>query len=151
MNYFINCQTIDEAKKLYKKLAKEHHPDLGGETIVMQKINLEFEKISKDFFKNNVKNETDFDFTEFNQIIEKIIYMENVKIEIIGRWIYVFNCYQQKEELKNLGFWFSVKHKAWIYNKESKNKYKRTKLTTNQVKNKFGVVEVESKRTEKLI
>ena len=151
MNYFIDCKTIDEAKKLYKELAKKYHPDReGGDNAIMQKINLEFEKVSKDFFKNTADN-SNIDLTEFNEIIEKIIYMENIKIEIIGRWIYVFNCFHQKNELKNLGFWFSSKHKAWIYNKEEKNIFRRTKLTTNEVKNRWGFVEVESKRTEKLI
>lgn len=32
MRFFQDCQTIDEVKKRYKSLAKEHHPDKGGDT-----------------------------------------------------------------------------------------------------------------------
>lgn len=30
MNYFENVNSADEAKKVYKELAKTYHPDLGG-------------------------------------------------------------------------------------------------------------------------
>jgi hypothetical protein len=29
--YFSECKTLDEAKKLYKELARANHPDIGGE------------------------------------------------------------------------------------------------------------------------
>ena len=37
--YFTKCKTLDEAKTLYKKLARENHPDLGGDLRAMQEIN----------------------------------------------------------------------------------------------------------------
>ncbi len=156
MNYFKTCKSIDEAKKLYKELAKKHHPDKeGGDNATMQKINLEFETISKGFFYDSVnefnKENSEFDFTEYNHILEKIIYFDDIKIEIIGKWIYIFNGYFKKEELKFLGFWFSSKHKAWIYNKEDKRKTYLTKLNTDDLRRKHGFVKVNNKQTEKLI
>jgi hypothetical protein len=38
MIYFNNCRTIDEVKAMYKQLAKQHHPDFGGDTATMQVI-----------------------------------------------------------------------------------------------------------------
>jgi hypothetical protein len=37
--YFENCASLEEAKSLYKKLARENHPDFGGDTRTMQDIN----------------------------------------------------------------------------------------------------------------
>lgn len=39
MTYFTNCQTPDEARAEYRTLAKANHPDLGGDTATMQRIN----------------------------------------------------------------------------------------------------------------
>ncbi|MDR2053387.1 MAG: hypothetical protein LBP80_08230 [Treponema sp.] len=30
MNYFEHCQSVEEAKKLYRQLLKQHHPDHAG-------------------------------------------------------------------------------------------------------------------------
>ncbi len=42
MKYFNNCRTLDEVKAMYKILAKQYHPDLGGDTATMQAINVEY-------------------------------------------------------------------------------------------------------------
>ena len=39
MNYFTHCKTLDELKAEYRRLAKQNHPDLGGSTEEMQRIN----------------------------------------------------------------------------------------------------------------
>ena len=43
MKYFIECKTLDELKKEYRRLAMIHHPDVGGTVEAMQAINAEFE------------------------------------------------------------------------------------------------------------
>jgi len=42
MKYF-NSKTLDELKAEYRRLAKENHPDLGGDTETMKEINAEFD------------------------------------------------------------------------------------------------------------
>lgn len=151
MSFFINCGTIEEAKNLYRNLAKKYHPDIfNGDNKKMLEINLEFEKFCKNFLKNTDSKNSNFDFKDYELILKKIIYLENVKIEIIGSWIYVFNAFYAKDILKNLGFWFSTKHKAWIFNNEEKNKFRKTKLKTEEIKNKFGVVEIKTNSIKKI-
>jgi DnaJ-class molecular chaperone len=41
-NYFSKCSTVEEVKSLYRTLAKQHHPDLGGDTATMQEINSQY-------------------------------------------------------------------------------------------------------------
>ena len=43
MKYFKNIQSFEELKSQFKKLAKENHPDIGGDTAIMQEINVEFD------------------------------------------------------------------------------------------------------------
>jgi len=42
-SYFKVCKTQEEAKKIYKKLALENHPDKGGDVDIMKEINAQFE------------------------------------------------------------------------------------------------------------
>lgn len=45
MKYFINIKSISEADRLYRELAKKHHPDRGGSQELMTEINLEYTEI----------------------------------------------------------------------------------------------------------
>jgi phosphoribosylpyrophosphate synthetase len=53
MKYFQNCKTLDDVKSKYRKLAKEHHPDKGGDTKVMQEVNLQYSEAKKRFKNGN--------------------------------------------------------------------------------------------------
>lgn len=53
MKFFKAIKTLEELKKEYKKLARVHHPDMGGELKVMQEINAEFDSVY-DVLKNSV-------------------------------------------------------------------------------------------------
>ena len=45
MAYFQNIHSLADLKKEYRRLALQHHPDKGGDTAVMQQVNIEFEKL----------------------------------------------------------------------------------------------------------
>lgn len=45
MKYFMNCKTLDELKREYRRLAMIHHPDVGGEVETMQAINAEYDNL----------------------------------------------------------------------------------------------------------
>ena len=45
MTYFQNIHTLADLKKEYRRLALQHHPDKGGDTAVMQQVNIEFGKL----------------------------------------------------------------------------------------------------------
>ena len=45
MAYFQNIHSMADLKKEYRCLALQHHPDKGGDTAIMQRVNTEFEKL----------------------------------------------------------------------------------------------------------
>ena len=45
MAYFQNIHSLADLKKEYRRLALQHHPDKGGDTAVMQQVNIEFERL----------------------------------------------------------------------------------------------------------
>jgi hypothetical protein len=40
--YLVHCLTLDQLKKEYRRLAKVHHPDAGGDLATMQDLNQEY-------------------------------------------------------------------------------------------------------------
>lgn len=45
-NYFQNCNTKEERKARFVALAKQHHPDKGGDVKIMQEINRQYAQVS---------------------------------------------------------------------------------------------------------
>ena len=50
VNYFEGCNTLEEVEARYRELARENHPDLGGDTSVMADINRQHD-MAKAFFQ----------------------------------------------------------------------------------------------------
>ena len=129
MDYFTNCQTVEEAKKTYRALLMQYHPDhagADGETITKEIIE-QFKKFLNGFMSrsfNSYYEDKDWKpaadaVTPFQEILNRIINLD-CEIEIIGYWIYCFKSKEIREQLKELGFWFSGKHKAWIFSGRNK-------------------------------
>ena len=156
MTYFKDCTNVQELKKAYRKFCMELHPDLAG-----KETEEEFKRMNEEYTSclkhlSNVENLSDIENDsvhdwkndKFAEIIQQIIKFDSMRIEIIGEWIWCFDSYQYKEQLKKLGFWFSGSKKAWVYNgnaKKGKGHYSINKLHA-----KWGFSEVKTEKQEKL-
>ena len=156
MKYFENVETLEELKKEYKKQVLKLHPDLNMEkdtTKEFQEMQNEYERIFEKV-KNIRRNEngekyekqTDEKFNEFRDIIEKIIHFKEVKIEIIGNWIWLTgNTKTYKDEIKQLNFRWSQNKCAWYYHKDKYHKRSKNLMSMEDIRQKFGVQKVENK------
>ncbi|MCL2410939.1 MAG: J domain-containing protein [Treponema sp.] len=157
MKYFQQCQSIEEAKKHYRQLLLKHHPDHAGKEgeAVTKEIISQFNAFLKNFMSNSFNSyyqdkewKPDPDsVTPFQDILEKIIDLE-CEIEIIGFWIYCFNSKEVKEQLKELGFWFSIKHKAWVFSGGKKRKI-TSRETLDEIRASKGSHKVQKEEKEK--
>ena len=157
MKHFKNCQSVEEAKKQYRKLLLQYHPDHAGQEgeAITKEIIEQFNAFLKSFMShsfNSYYEDKDWKpaadaVTPFQDILQKIINFD-CEIEIIGYWIYCFNSKEIREQLKMLGFWFSGKHKAWIYSGKPKNK-RAGKETLDEIRAKKGSLKVEKEDQEK--
>ena len=156
MIFFKQCKSIEEAKKHFRSLLKQHHPDLAGiegEAITKEIIN-QFNSFLKSFMSssfNSYYEDKDWKpdaeaVTPFQEILEKIINFE-CEIEIIGYWIYCFNSKEVKEQLKELGFWFSGKHKAWVFSGRAKRNI-RSNETLDEIRANKGSHKVKKEEKE---
>jgi curved DNA-binding protein CbpA len=58
IKYFNHCKTLDQLKQEYKRLAKIHHPDCGGDDATMAAINAEYDELARKLPKETATGET---------------------------------------------------------------------------------------------
>lgn len=148
--FFKGITDLAELKKEYYKLALKNHPDRGGDTATMQKINNEYEALSKALINGNA------DFNEgrkaweykcadmYTDIIEKIINLSGLVIEICGTWIWVTgNTFTNKEQLAAAEFRFSRPKMAWYWRPDGYRKSSKGKYSLNKIREIYGSELVE--------
>lgn len=148
MKWFNNPTTLEELKKEYKRLAVQHHPDMGGSTEEMQEINTEYEKLFgqlKDTHKNakgefyTSKTSTTETANEFMDIIAALIRLEGIAIEICGSWIWITgDTKSNKDALKALKFHWSANKQAWYFHRDSYRKRSPKSLTLDEIRDYYG-------------
>jgi len=140
-SYFYGFTTLEEVKKRYKELALKHHPDRGGNTAIMQQINLEYESIIKNpFYSFSEKSqEEQEEFIKYPEIINKIIGLDGILIEIIGNWIWLSgSTYPHRQHLKDIGFFFAPKKVMWYYRPPDYKSSNKSPKTIEFIRNKYG-------------
>lgn len=144
MKWFNQCHSLEEVKAAYKKLAKQYHPDLGGDTLTMQEINTEYAFASAKVIKggnlSEEETENEIRFSEeYRQAIEKIIHLEGIVIEFVGYWIWVTgNTFAVKGTLKEAGFLFAPKKLAWYFRTGEYKVNKGGKKSLDEIRAKYG-------------
>lgn len=143
--FFKNVKTIEELKRQYKTLAFEHHPDKGGNVEDMQYINAEYDEIysrvkniheTSDGKTYEKQKDDNADIPDrFREIIDAIISFDCV-IELCGSWLWVFNAYPYRKQLKDLGFFFCSSKKAWAWTDAPSNNKHR--LTLDEIRRLHG-------------
>lgn len=165
MKYFKNIETLQELRKQYKELLKTHRPDNGGNVADMQEINAEYDKLFK-LLKNKHEskqtstagakadfNKKYYDFSEdtaLREMLNKIIGFNGITIEIIGNWLWCFDSYEYRKELKELGFKYASGKKAWYYHTEAFRKKSHRKLSINDIREYYGSTEVQTEQRKQL-
>ena len=137
---------LNEAKKIYKRLAKELHPDVGGTEEEFKILNNIYNEIieHKIYFSDAAK----FDI-ELEKVISQILHYENIIIEIIGSWIWLSGETKIiKDKLKELNFKWASKKKMWYFG-EMKGKNPKQKSMAD-IKNKYGCTTLRSQEKKKL-
>lgn len=156
MIYFKDCKTIEEVKATYKKLAKQNHPDCGGDTETMQKINTEYAYAcahilkGEDLTAEEINEQINLS-EEYRKVIEQIINLAGVLIEVVGNWIWVTgNTFPVKKQLKEAGLFFAPKKVAWYYRAEE-YKTKGGKKTLDEIREKYGSEKINKQHQNRVL
>lgn len=145
MEKLYKAKTVEELKKIYRKMALVYHPDKGGSDKEMAELNNLYEKLFDQLKEGNTK-ETNRQFVD---IIDKLMKFDGLEIDIVGTWVWVYgNTHACKEELKEMGFRWASKKKKWYLGEFTKKK--RSSMTYKQIVDKYGVEKHETKKVKKL-
>ncbi len=143
MKWFADVKTVEELRKEYRKLLKMHHPDNGGDEETMKVINLEYDlafarlsSCSNDGGECTGEEEK-AENEAFKAVLNEIINF-NMEIEIIGSWIWCFDCYAFKDRLKELGFKWAAKKKAWTWHFGEYKRYSKKETSLDGIRAKYG-------------
>lgn len=158
--FFNDCKNLEDVKENYRKLAFANHPDHGGDIEIMKAINGEYEQAFNKF-KNvhrtaagetyESKTENTETAAEFMDIINKLIFMQDVKIELIGRWIWISgNTKPYKDVLNELHFTWCHKKIAWAWHKEEDFKRSHKVFDMDQIRVMFGTEEIKTEKIRTL-
>ena len=143
---FSEVTGINEAKKVYKTLAKKLHPDVGGSEEEFKILNA----VYNDFIENKIYFSNDFKIDlDLEKIISQILHFENITIELVGSWVWVSGDTREiKDKLKELGFKWASKKKMWYYGEmKSKNP---TPKSMEEIKSKYGSETLKSKEKKRI-
>ena len=102
MNYFNICESVEEVKALYRTLARQYHPDLGGDLETMKEINRQYENALKGrdgqesigtdskthTYRYNQEIEAEL-MEKIEQLMALIAKGHNLDVVLIGRWIWI--------------------------------------------------------------
>lgn len=148
-NYFGSATTLEDVKQLYKKLARDLHPDCnpGRDTTA------EFQEMSRQYeeaynrLKNTHRNaegetyqkETTQTAAEYADIINQLLHIPGLMIELCGSWLWVTgNTKDAKEQLKALHFNYSRKKQAWYYHSEPYRKHGKSEKSMQDIRDMYG-------------
>lgn len=113
--------TLDEGKALYRKLAAQYHPDHGGDTETMQRINAEWDAIRPTLprfcsqqaregraayeSQQAARQQTPPEVAEMSARLSK---MPGLRYDVVGSWIWVNASARHLSKLEALGFKWSA-------------------------------------------
>lgn len=153
MDYFGSVGSIEELKGEYLKLLNKWK---GSDIMVEVKkqyesllesfgfaLNKQIDEENKTLPIGEQKKHYDFKSDRFAETLEKIIDF-NMDIEIIGQWIWCLNSYEYRDQLRDLGFWYSASKKAWVFNGQQK----RRVITHNKmsdIRRKWGSEQIKER------
>lgn len=166
-NYFEHCQSLDEAKRLYKNLARQHHPDAGGDVRTMQEINGQYSDFCTNYAKTDARtrqkeahaqgrksaadyHDMDAIGAEIKIMIDFALTLEGVDVELMGLWVWLTgNTRAHAETLKE---WNRTHEQKWKYSPVKKAWYfasvptfSRQNTPLEQIRATYGATRFERK------
>lgn len=146
IRYFTHCKTLDQLKQEYKRLAKIHHPDCGGDDATMAAINAEYDELARKLPKETATGETYQPRDEereapekFREAVAATLNMDGVNVELCGAWLWVTgNTYPNRDRLKAAGYRFSKNKVAWYWHDEHSVSHSKKRYSLDEIRLMHG-------------
>ena len=148
--YFQHLHTVGQVKSEYRRLAKLHHPDLGGDTATMQQINAEYHarleslhgqtNLGTDGREHTYYYHRDVEQEVMDKISELLaLRLPNVTIELVGTWVWVYGDTRPvKDQLKAAGCWWHSKRRKWYWRRPTSYRREYSGLSFDALRGCYG-------------
>lgn len=156
-----NISTMEDLRREYRRLAKLHHPDAGGDTEDMKQINAEYDRLYAILSRQEAQErpQGEQDTTEDKAAEDRAIRAVldalagiDADVEIIGSWVWVTrNSYPYKELLKSLNFRYASKKRAWYFHADEYHRRSKKEITLEQIREKYGSRTVSHRSERKAV
>ena len=152
MRYFDHINTVEFAKREYRRLAMANHPDRGGDTAIMQEINSQYHACLKRLDGQVSMDETNREHTyRYKQAVEQAV-MDKIaeliaagvaktcEVLLIGTWVWVTGETKPvKDVLKRLGCKWHSKRLCWYWENDGYTHRFNRNTSLNGLAAKYGV------------
>lgn len=158
--YFNNCNTLDEAKTLFRELSKKLHPDTSGSDTAHLFISM-FKEFKA--FKPRQTNEQDqsFNADEFYNQIKNFDGLNDIRISFVGSFIWLEDIeagatFYQKDIIKAVKIEgynnarFASQKKLWYFSPVDYVQKSRSNKGIDEIKSTYGCKEFTSRQTFKI-
>lgn len=142
--FFQGLRTLAEIKARFKELVKIHHPDVGGDTATMQRLNAEYSRMIEHIAKHGeVKADREAAAAEvpeeYAAAVAAAVNLKGVILEMVGSWIWASgNTYANREALKKAGYIYINKRKMWAWRPATAANTGHSKKGMDWIKAKYG-------------
>lgn len=148
-NYFAGCKSLEDVKTAYRRLAKENHPDCGGDTATMQEINRQYaaavENIKRTGSAEDRAHAAQEVPEEFVAAVNAVVGLKDVVLELVGAWLWATgDTCQHKDALKAAGYKWASKKKAWYWHPIWAAS-SGSKMSLDEIRDKYGAEKITDK------
>lgn len=151
INYFSACNTLEDLKKEYQRLARIYHPDAGGpqaDNAIMAEVNSQHDAVfvrlkeahNRAAADSSTIRPTTETPEEFRAIIEALMKISGITVELCGSWLWISgNTKPNKEALKAAGCMWSNSKGMWYWrHAEDGCHWSRGKKSIGDIRLKYG-------------
>ena len=141
--YFAGLETVEDIKAHYRQLAKDNHPDLGGDPEAMKEINRQYHEALKlkdgqqsDGYSYHYKQDIE---EEIMAKLCELLKLRSLDIALIGYWIWVTgDTKKNKEALKAAKLKWHSKRKCWYYKPKDWKRSYHSNGDLSELAGKYG-------------
>lgn len=144
-DFFKNCTTLDQLKAEYRRLAKKHHPDVGGDTETMKEINRQYEAAFDRMNRRTAADGTSKQHTgetaaDFIRVIDALIRLKGITVELCGSWLWISGDTRPvKDQLKEAGCRWASKKSMWYWRPADQAPVHRHRVASmDHIRSKYG-------------
>lgn len=164
---FENIFNFADLRKAYHKASRKAHPDMGGSTEEMQRVNAEYEKAVKriertgERFEDAAETATDTaenahkttaaDMAEYAEILQKLFSLDGIEIELCGSWLWITGDTRTvKDYLKEWGCKWSKNKSAWYWYSGEYHRHSKRRFSLDEIRDMHGSETIRGAKPRRL-